>query len=403
MVAMKNETLVRVFAAVLVVMALVLLVAGIYGLSSARNDRKENIRTYDLLAARTAEYEEISTRLAGEDSLEEVQAEREKLEAQHEKNRSDHQIALATYTATRGALKEGEEAMSEASGMMSGDAVSGMAGTVESSAKDYGGKVQEAYGIAAADLEAAATDLAEALLAQESGIEIDLEPYYAAMEIATEELEAVGSAVINDAGTMAGSAMSSVSSLISGLQQLETAKEQLQAMELQVIRDSVTLSVQKADLDKESEELEALAEKEASIRADERRLTSLKVNLSANEHIKETLQRSSDVLSAAKSEMTRFAAEYKREFRRALLVNLLMLLAAAAAVAGVPAAYGKTEKRALLILPVAVYTLSCAAAEICSLLFWKEQQYAALFAGLFGIVQFLLILPKNEEETEEEA
>ena len=403
MVAMKNETLVRVFAAVLVVMALVLLVAGIYGLSDARNDRKENIRTYDLLAARTAEYEEISTRLAGEDSLEEVQAEREKLEAQHEKNRSDHQIALATYTATRGALKEGEEAMSEASGMMSGDAVSGMAGTVESSAKDYGGKVQEAYGIAAADLEAAATDLAEALLAQESGIEIDLEPYYAAMEIATEELEAVGSAVINDAGTMAGSAMSSVSSLISGLQQLETAKEQLQAMELQVIRDSVTLSVQKADLDKESEELEALAEKEASIRADERRLTSLKVNLSANEHIKETLQRSSDVLSAAKSEMTRFAAEYKREFRRALLVNLLMLLAAAAAVAGVPAAYGKTEKRALLILPVAVYTLSCAAAEICSLLFWKEQQYAALFAGLFGIVQFLLILPKNEEETEEEA
>ena len=403
MVAMKNETLVRVFAAVLVVMALVLLVAGIYGLSSARNDRKENIRTYDLLAARTAEYEEISTRLAGEDSLEEVQAEREKLEAQHEKNRSDHQIALATYTATRGALKEGEEAMSEASGMMSGDAVSGMAGTVESSAKDYGGKVQEAYGIAAADLEAAATDLAEALLAQESGIEIDLEPYYAAMEIATEELEAVGSAVINDAGTMAGSAMSSVSSLISGLQQLETAKEQLQAMELQVIRDSVTLSVQKADLDKESEELEALAEKEASIRADERRLTSLKVNLSANEHIKETLQRSSDVLSAAKSEMTRFAAEYKREFRCALLVNLLMLLAVAAAVAGVPAAYGKTEKRALLILPVAVYTLSCAAAEICSLLFWKEQQYAALFAGLFGIVQFLLILPKNEEETEEEA
>ena len=403
MVAMKNETLVRVFAAVLVVMALVLLVAGIYGLSNARNDRKENIRTYDLLAARTAEYEEISTRLAGEDSLEEVQAEREKLEAQHEKNRSDHQIALATYTATRGALKEGEEAMSEASGMMSGDAVSGMAGTVESSAKDYGGKVQEAYGIAAADLEAAATDLAEALLAQESGIEIDLEPYYAAMEIATEELEAVGSAVINDAGTMAGSAMSSVSSLISGLQQLETAKEQLQAMELQVIRDSVTLSVQKADLDKESEELEALAEKEASIRADERRLTSLKVNLSANEHIKETLQRSSDVLSAAKSEMTRFAAEYRREFRRALLVNLLMLLAAAAAVAGVPAAYGKTEKRALLILPVAVYTLSCAAAEICSLLFWKEQQYAALFAGLFGIVQFLLILPKNEEETEEEA
>ena len=403
MVAMKNETLVRVFAAVLVVMALVLLVAGIYGLSNARNDRKENIRTYDLLAARTAEYEEISTRLAGEDSLEEVQAEREKLEAQHEKNRSDHQIALATYTATRGALKEGEEAMSEASGMMSGDAVSGMAGTVESSAKDYGGKVQEAYGIAAADLEAAATDLAEALLAQESGIEIDLEPYYAAMEIATEELEAVGSAVINDAGTMAGSAMSSVSSLISGLQQLETAKEQLQAMELQVIRDSVTLSVQKADLDKESEQLEALAEKEASIRADERRLTSLKVNLSANEHIKETLQRSSDVLSAAKSEMTRFAAEYKREFRCALLVNLLMLLAAAAAVAGVPAAYGKTEKRALLILPVAVYTLSCAAAEICSLLFWKEQQYAALFAGLFGIVQFLLILPKNEEETEEEA
>ena len=403
MVAMKNETLVRVFAAVLVVMALVLLVAGIYGLSDARNDRKENIRTYDLLAARTAEYEEISTRLAGEDSLEEVQAELEKLEAQHEKNRSDHQIALATYTATRGALKEGEEAMSEASGMMSGDAVSGMAGTVESSAKDYGGKVQEAYGIAAADLEAAATDLAEALLAQESGIEIDLEPYYAAMEIATEELEAVGSAVINDAGTMAGSAMSSVSSLISGLQQLETAKEQLQAMELQVIRDSVTLSVQKADLDKESEQLEALAEKEASIRADERRLTSLKVNLSANEHIKETLQRSSDVLSAAKSEMTRFAAEYKREFRCALLVNLLMLLAAAAAVAGVPAAYGKTEKRALLILPVAVYTLSCAAAEICSLLFWKEQQYAALFAGLFGIVQFLLILPKNEEETEEEA
>ena len=402
MVAMKNETLVRVFAAVLVVMALVLLVAGIYGLSNARNDRKENIRTYDLLAARTAEYEEISTRLAGEDSLEEVQAELEKLEAQHEKNRSDHQIALATYTATRGALKEGEEAMSEASGMMSGDAVSGMAGTVESSAKDYGGKVQEAYGIAAADLEAAATDLAEALLAQESGIEIDLEPYYAAMEIATEELEAVGSAVINDAGTMAGSAMSSVSSLISGLQQLETAKEQLQAMELQVIRDSVTLSVQKADLDKESEQLEALAEKEASIRADERRLTSLKVNLSANEHIKETLQRSSDVLSAAKSEMTRFAAEYKREFRCALLVNLLMLLAAAAAVAGVPAAYGKTEKRALLILPVAVYTLSCAAAEICSLLFWKEQQYAALFAGLFGIVQFLLILPKNEEETEEE-
>lgn len=400
---MKHEALTRVFAAVLAVFAVVLIIAGIYGIGNALGDRKENKRVYDVMASRTAEYEEITNRLAEEDSYEKVMNELDRQQAEHEKNKAAHQMSLATYSATRGALKEGQEAMSEAMGGMSMDSMfssagfSGMGDSLKAYATDVTLNAYAGIDVAMQNYEAALIAFTQNPDSEE--LKANLQYANAELEIAENSVRANLQA---DANAMVGQAMNTVSSMVSGLMQLETAKEMMQEMKLQVIRDSVNLAVAKADLDRENDELAALQARADSIRADERRLTVLKVNLSSNENIKQTLTRSSDVISAAKNEMTRFGKEYRSVFLKTLLINVLMILAAVAAILGMPAAYGKTDKRMFLLAPVLVYTVFCAAAEVLNLLFFKEQQYPALFAALFGIVQLFIIIPQEKEEPEED-
>lgn len=99
-------------------------------------------------------------------------------------------------------------------------------------------------------------------------------------------------------------------------------------------------------------------------------------------------------LSAAATEyLGAQRAENQRSFTGRAAAYSLMVIGAIAGFAGVPAAFEKTKKRSMLILPPLVCFVCAAAAEGICLALGRGSSYSAIGVLLFAAIQLLLVLP----------
>ena len=416
---MKHPALTRVFAVVLCIFAALLLISAAEGIHSAVKDKAAAARSYSLLSSRLDEYETLETKLVEAGGSERTQKELEKLTSQYEKEKTAHQMALAAYTATKGGLKEGQKMMEQADQMMSAtniiasieSAISGLTSRLidlEDSALNayaqYDSASQEALPFEMAYYEAVvsaslypddpnlAADVMDAYMA--------MQPYEIQKELAQQQIEALVKEMNTSTVEVSNSwdMLSSVGTLASAYDAMNAGKAELEKMELQILRDSVDLTLRKAELEKLETEITALEGQLSSIRADERRQISLRVSLTADDRIREAYERSGNIISVGRKEVVRREKESNRNYFLSLAENILIILAAAAAFTGLPVAYERNKSRTMLLLPVFLYAFFCIVVEFMSVILQREQHYLALFAAIFGIIQLIIILPKVKEK-----
>ena len=111
---MKHPALARLFSIALAILCLIMLLAGAFGLSGAREDNRDTLADYDRLQGRIEEYRTVTQALVGTISYEEANKTLQELQEQHDSDASQHRSDLAMYTATKGGLATGEEALKEA-------------------------------------------------------------------------------------------------------------------------------------------------------------------------------------------------------------------------------------------------------------------------------------------------
>ena len=416
---MKHPALTRVFAVVLCIFAALLLLSAANGIRNAVKDKAAAARSYSLLSSRLDEYETLETKLVEAGGSERTQKELEKLTSQYEKEKTAHQMALAAYTATKGGLKEGQKMMDQADQMMSAtnivasieSAISGLTSQLidlEDSALNayaqYDSASQEALPFEMAYYEAVVSaslypddlNLAAAVM----DAYMAMQPYEIQKELAQQQIEALVKEMNTSAVEVSnsGDMLSSVGTLASAYDAMNAGKAELEKMELQILRDSVDLTLRKAELEKLENEITALEGQLSGIRADERRQISLRVSMTADDRIKEAYERSGNIISAGRKEVVRREKESNRNYFLSLAENILIILAAAAAFTGLPAAYERNKSRTMLLLPVFLYAFFCIVVEFMSVILQREQHYLALFAAIFGIIQLIIILPKVKEK-----
>ena len=415
---LKHPALTRVFAVVLCIFAVLLLISAAEGIHNAAKDKAAAARSFGLLSSRLDEYEMLEKRLAEVGNSEKAQKELDKLTSQYEKDKTAHQMALAAYTATKGGLKEGQEMMAQADQMMSAtnivgsieSALSGIAGqlidledTALNAYANYDSASQEALpfelayyeAMIAASLYPDDQELAAAVI----DAYMAMQPYEIQKELAQQQIEVLVAEMSASASEMGNNSdmLSSVGTLASAYDAMNAGKAQLEKMELQILRDSVDLSIRKAELEKKETEITALQEQISNIRADERRQISLRVSMTADDRIKEAYERSGNIISAGRKEAESIEKEANKNYFLGLAENILIILAAAAAFTGLPAAFERNKNRTMLVLPVFLYTLFCTVTECLSAVMQKEQHYLALFAAIFGIIQLITVFPRLRE------
>ena len=111
---MRFPALVRLFSLVLAVLCLTMLLAGLGSLGSAMKERAKGLADHDRLTERIEAYRKVSQALEGGISYGESSLALQDQQQQHDEEASQHRMDLAVYTATRGGLKTGVEALSEA-------------------------------------------------------------------------------------------------------------------------------------------------------------------------------------------------------------------------------------------------------------------------------------------------
>ncbi|MBQ2961223.1 MAG: hypothetical protein IJE09_08390 [Oscillospiraceae bacterium] len=111
---MKHPALAKAFAVALAVMSLILLLGGIKGFETAKEENEERLRYENKFSERIANYVQLSEKLENSITYEEVWAELEELIEQHEHDASQHKTDLSLYTAEKGGNTMGADMIWEA-------------------------------------------------------------------------------------------------------------------------------------------------------------------------------------------------------------------------------------------------------------------------------------------------
>ncbi len=157
------------------------------------------------------------------------------------------------------------------------------------------------------------------------------------------------------------------------------------------------LEQEKETLEQEAADLEAKKEEVRQQKDLEKRQTSLKVLLLDREGIQERCDGGMELLDSARDYGSQLLRDADRTYRDRLIACVLMIVGGLAGLAGILPAFEKLKGRALLIAPV-VLCLACAAGAECIFEFMgRGSSYSAIFAGIFALVQLLVILPKAKK------
>ena len=111
---MKHPALVRVFAVVLAIMCSVMSCAGFLGLSKTKADFNNNLAELEKMREDIDEYNALLAENEGKEPYKTYNEALEELKEQHEETSAEHRTELATYSATKGGIKTGVEALDNA-------------------------------------------------------------------------------------------------------------------------------------------------------------------------------------------------------------------------------------------------------------------------------------------------
>ena len=111
---MKHPTLSRIMAILLTLISLSALVSGFYGLHKAEKDKsREDNELYELRDT-AEEYRTVLALLSDRESYDSLKESLEKLQEEQDSESAAHRQDLASYTATRGGVESGVEALQQA-------------------------------------------------------------------------------------------------------------------------------------------------------------------------------------------------------------------------------------------------------------------------------------------------
>jgi hypothetical protein len=113
-IELKHPALTRLFAAVLAVLCLTMLLAGLGSVRGALSDRKKTREEHQRLPDRIGEYRAVLDTLSGREGYREADSALKKAQAAHDEQASQHRMDLAIYTATRSGIRSGKLALYQA-------------------------------------------------------------------------------------------------------------------------------------------------------------------------------------------------------------------------------------------------------------------------------------------------
>ena len=111
---MKHPALVRVFAVVLTIMCFVMTGAGVLGLNKTENDYNDNMQSIEKMRSDIEEYKELLVANEGKETYKESSEALSQQKEEHDKLSAEHRTELATYSATKGGVETGMDALNTA-------------------------------------------------------------------------------------------------------------------------------------------------------------------------------------------------------------------------------------------------------------------------------------------------
>ena len=160
----------------------------------------------------------------------------------------------------------------------------------------------------------------------------------------------------------------------------------LKDTQAELAEEKQELEENRANLDKDK----AAAEEKQEL---EQRRNYLRAALLDRDGVNSRVDAGMELSAAASEYLSAQWAENQRSFRGRAAAYSLMVIGAIAGFAGIPAAFEKTKKRSMLILPPLVCFVCAAAAEGICLALGRGSSYSAIGVLIFAAIQLLLVLP----------
>lgn len=526
---LKHPALTRALAAALAVMCLVMLLAGGMGLARAAADKQSGDENMQRLEDRIDEYTQLESRLAGKKTYQQQKETLDRKESAHAENAAEHRRALAEYSATRGGLVMGTQALDKADAALAeGKAqfeaglrefetqeaafnegyaqyqqgvqqleqmkllysatsamlasaeqelskVSGIGDLIENSDKaevlekgveqmdsalaaydqaagyvnglaqqgaitqeqlnQFNSAITEAVGMSPEELRAAAQDTRDKMEQDPDEVMSDeefeqLKNSYAENKDRLEAAAAAAQAQVDNYKVQLAAmkeqmdaAQAEIDKLAPvmeegrkgielGRSQMDAVKAQMEQGEKALYDGRVEIWAQLGELKNTQAELEQerreLKENRENLDKDreaadnknelEQQRTYLRSILLDRDGISRRVDEGMELAGAANEYLSAQRAENLRSFRGRAAAYSLLIIGAIAGFAGIPAAFEKTKKRSLLILPPLVCFVCAAGAEIICLALGRGSSYSAIGAMIFAAIQILLVLPNVKRD-----
>ena len=397
---MKFPALTRVFSIILAILSAIVLLVGILGIGSAISERDESVHSYELLEARIDTYKELSEKLADSPTYDEANEQYEAALEDHNKKSDEHKTDLATYSATEGGLKSGEEAMETM------DTIVDIAIEIIKNLPSYvlddidasifnGENIEDINTEDISDEELAAMRQLLGNYITSSADDVVI-PFDEDTLVPESEAKAIDyyidstESVITKLIVMYDTLTNAVDSYIDG-------KRELTAMELENLKKGIELAVEKYELMRESDELEEQRLANEQLKEDENKLKSTRVHLLKNSSIESAVNDGENIIKASEAELSAEKENTKRVFGLRIDSDILLIVAGIAGLLGIAGAFEIKKSRPWLIIPVAVCALFSAAADGISIYLGRGQLYSALAAFVFAVIQLIIIIPRAKK------
>ena len=160
-------------------------------------------------------------------------------------------------------------------------------------------------------------------------------------------------------------------------------KEELEKKEAEQVETRADLDRRKEELERSSAELQERAEQIRDYTDKKDRFNTLRYALTADESIKPRVLSGEDLIDVSHEELSRQRTETARAFALRLTAAIGMLLASAAGIVTVAAAFHDRQGLRLL-LPAALAVALSAIGESVSLAAGRGLIYTVLFVGIFA-------------------
>ncbi len=169
-----------------------------------------------------------------------------------------------------------------------------------------------------------------------------------------------------------------------------TQQAKLKDTQAELEQEKLELEENRANLDRDKQAAEAKLELE-------QQRSYLRAVLLDRDGISRRAAEGMELSAAANEYLNAQRAENQRSFRGRAAAYSLMVIGAIAGFIGIPAAFEKTKKRAMLVLPPVICLVCAAAAEIICLALGRGSSYSAIGVMIFAAIQSLLVLPNMKK------